>query len=149
MELYSYRKYKNEHTTISTLTIGNDLFYILEDKDRGLTSDMPLSAIRNKKIKTKTAIPTGRYELAWTWSPSFKKYTLQLLNVPGFDGIRIHVGNGSIDTDGCLLPGLRTNNTTSVLDSAKALEKLEALICPLLKKQKVYITIKDYQNIVA
>ena len=149
MELYSYRKYKNEETTISTLIIADQHFYILEDKDRGLTSDMPLSAIRNKKIKTKTAIPTGRYELAWTWSPSFKKYTLQLLYVPGFDGIRIHVGNCSVDTDGCLLPGLKTNNSTRIYQSTKALELLESLVCPLLKTQKVYLTIKDDPALVA
>lgn len=35
-----------------------------------------------QKIKGKTAIPYGTYEIKWTYSPRFKKYTPQLMNVP-------------------------------------------------------------------
>ena len=58
-----------------------------------------------KKIHSKTAIPYGTYEIKWTYSPRFKKYTPQLMNVPSFEGIRIHAGNTSADTEGCLILG--------------------------------------------
>ena len=58
-----------------------------------------------KKIKGKTAIPYGTYEIKWTYSPRFKKYTPQLMNVPSFEGIRIHAGNTNASTSGCLLLG--------------------------------------------
>lgn len=59
------------------------------------------------KVPGHTAIPTGRYDILITWSPRFKRRLPLLINVPGFDGIRIHPGNTSEQTDGCLLVGDR------------------------------------------
>ena len=55
------------------------------------------------KIKGKTAIPAGKYEVVVTMSNRFKRLMPLLLDVEGFDGIRIHGGNSHDDTDGCLL----------------------------------------------
>lgn len=79
------------------------------------------------KVKGKTAIPYGSYVLAWTWSNRFKRFTLQLLDVPGFGGIRIHAGNDADDTEGCLLPGLSRplSNPYQVLQSRLALPLVE------------------------
>jgi hypothetical protein len=66
------------------------------------------------KIQKETRIPAGKYEIIInrTETPKTKayqvrynwfKYHLQLANVPGFQGIYIHIGNTDRDTEGCLL----------------------------------------------
>jgi hypothetical protein len=73
----------------------------LEDRYRG--DDMA------NKVKGKTAIPKGRYRGVVDYSQHFKKMMLHILGVPGFDGIRIHSGNTSEDTEGCILVGYNTD----------------------------------------
>jgi hypothetical protein len=66
------------------------------------------------KVQKETRIPAGKYEIIinqaetpktkvyqarYSW---FKKH-LQLKDVPGFQGIYVHVGNKDTDTDGCIL----------------------------------------------
>jgi hypothetical protein len=60
-----------------------------------------------EKIYGQTAIPYGRYEIIITFSNRFKRPLPLLLNVPMFEGIRIHPGNTAQNTEGCLLPGLQ------------------------------------------
>lgn len=82
-----------------------------------------------------TAIPAGRYLLAWSWSNTFKRFTLQLIQVPGYQGIRIHSGNKAADTRGCIIPGLDRNpNGTDVLRSVKAVAQIEPYVRPLLEE---------------
>ena len=65
----------------------------LEDPDRGLDSKMTEPEILSKKIYGETAIPTGTYKLVIDYSNRFKKRMPHILNVPGYDGIRLHTGN--------------------------------------------------------
>ena len=108
-----------------TYTIGKlyvDGKYVcdtLEDKDRNLNQNMSLSEIKKLKVYGQTAIPTGTYKVNMNIvSPSFSKKEFykqfcggklpRLMNVPGFDGILIHVGDGSRGaelTQGCILVG--------------------------------------------
>jgi hypothetical protein len=60
---------------------------------------------RVTKIPGETAIPLGTYEIIVTPSPRFKRPLPLLIDVPNFDGIRIHPGNTTLDTDGCILVG--------------------------------------------
>lgn len=94
-----------------------------------------------EKIKGKTAIPYGTYEIKWTYSPRFKKYTPQLMNVPSFEGIRIHSGNSSTDTEGCLLLG-ENKKVGMVLNSRATINKFYPLIKEACSKGKVTIEIK-------
>ena len=94
-----------------------------------------------KKVKGKTAIPYGTYEIKWTYSPRFKKYTPQLMNVPQFEGIRIHAGNSSTDTEGCLLLG-ENKKVGMVLNSRATINKFYPIIKEACFKGKVTIEIK-------
>lgn len=106
MELLLTRTTRTRNTTIGSLTHnGRHICFILEDFDRGLHSSMPLAVIQRNKVYGKTCIPTGRYQVVFTWSPRFRRHMPLLLNVPGYVGIRIHAGNSAADTEGCLLPG--------------------------------------------
>lgn len=94
-----------------------------------------------KKIKGKTAIPYGTYEIKWTYSPRFKKYTPQLMNVPSFEGIRIHSGNSSDHTEGCLLLG-ENKKVGMVLNSRATINKFYPIIKEACSNGKVTIEIK-------
>lgn len=80
----------------------------LEDVDRGLDDSMSEDEIKQLKVKTQTAIPTGIYTVLMTYSPKYQKIMPLIHNVKGYSGIRIHSGNSSKDTDGCLLVGKNT-----------------------------------------
>ena len=141
MELLLKRPNTDADTVISDLYINGNFFCnVLEDKDRGLFSFMPLEELKAKKIKTKTAIPYGEYEVALTFSNKFQTYLPLVMNVPAFDGIRMHAGNSNVDTDGCLLVGTK-NSETTIKDSRVTLEKLIDVISETLKKEKVKLFI--------
>lgn len=94
-----------------------------------------------QKIKGKTAIPYGTYEIKWTYSPRFKKYTPQLMNVPSFEGIRVHTGNTSADTEGCLILG-ENKQVGKVLNSRATINKFYPIIKEACSNGKVTIEIK-------
>jgi len=83
--------------------------------------------VRPDKVYGKTAIPEGTYEVLITWSPRFKRQLPLLVNVPNYQGVRIHPGNTPDHTEGCLLPGT-TRAADSVGESRKAFDKLFAKI---------------------
>ena len=90
------RKWYTEKSTIGLLSIdGIKCCFTLEDckRDDGV------------KIDGQTAIPAGEYPVILDYSNRFKKIMPHVLNVPGFEGIRIHCGNTDADTEGCLLVG--------------------------------------------
>lgn len=87
------------------------------------------------KVPGETAIPEGTYPLIITPSPRFKRRLPLLVNVPGFDGIRIHPGNSHKDTEGCILVGEGVNEfsaepmlTKSVSAFNRLFEMLEEAI---------------------
>lgn len=97
---------KREHFG-DTFTVGklyhDDKFlcYTLEDKVRE-EAGMP---VETWKQFGNTAIPRGSYKVTVTFSNRFQVNLPQLLDVPGFSGVRIHTGNSSKDTEGCILVG--------------------------------------------
>ena len=127
--------------TIGRLYIdGNYFCDTLEDTVRDLNKDGKFDN-GEKKVYAKTAIPYGTYDIKWTYSPRFKKYTPQLMNVPSFEGIRIHAGNTSADTEGCLLLG-ENKQVGKVLNSRATINKFYPLIKKAWSNGKVTIEIK-------
>lgn len=101
---------------------GSPLGYTVEDTDRKLESG-------GVKVKTKTAIPRGEYEVIVSYSPKYKRYMPEVLNVPQFSGIRIHSGNTPSDTEGCIIVGAyRDEDKGVVSESRKAIARVYDLI---------------------
>lgn len=129
-----------------TYTIGklyiDDVYFCdtIEDTVRDLNKNGKFDN-GEKKIHSKTAIPYGTYEIKWTYSPRFKKYTPQLMNVPSFEGIRIHAGNTSADTEGCLILG-KNKQVGKVLNSRDTINKFYPIINEACSNGKVTIEIK-------
>ena len=94
------------------------------------------------KIPKKSAIPEGTYRVVVTKSQRFQKYLPLLVGVPGFEGVRIHAGNTSRDTEGCILVG-QNLQVGKVLWSRITLEKLMKLI---ENEKEIYLTIKKTWN---
>ena len=129
------RIFKGDTYTIGKLSVdGKYEFDKLEDKVRNLPIE--------PKIHGKTAIPAGTYKVTVTFSNHFKRDLPLLLNVPYFEGIRIHPGNDSADTEGCLLVGQNTVKG-KVTNSRVCFEKLfEKIKVALTKKEPISIVIK-------
>ena len=98
MKLKVIRKSFTEEYTIGKLYI-DDMYFCdtLEDKVRDLQKE--------QKVFGQTAIPYGKYKFIINYSEHFKRSLPLLLNVPNFEGVRIHAGNFAKDTEGCLLVG--------------------------------------------
>lgn len=135
MKLTLDRKWKKSSYTISNLYVDGVKFCnVIEDTDRGLSSDMDLATIKSLKVKGKTAIPKGNYRitlsmqsLKYTRSKSMmafcKAYMPRLINVPGYEGVLIHPGNTAADTEGCLIPG-KNDTVGRVSNSTKYFKEL-------------------------
>ncbi len=97
MEIKIVRDTFTDKTTIGKMYIDGTFFCdTLEDK------------VRDKKIQGQTAIPKGTYDTIIDYSNRFKKNMPHILDVPNFEGIRIHSGNTAENTDGCILLGQRS-----------------------------------------
>lgn len=130
------------HARRADYTIGR-----LEDENGKKISDTLEPTWRNYKggelkIPKKSAIPEGSYRLVVTKSQRFQKYLPLLVGVPGFEGVRIHTGNTSRDTEGCILVG-QNLQVGKVLWSRITLEKLMKLI---ENEKEIYLTIKNTWN---
>ncbi len=114
MKLRLIREPTSDGATLGVLFIDQVWFcWTLEDP------------IRDVKIPHQTCIPPGFYDVALTHSPKFGRVLPEVLNVPGFTGIRIHPGNDAGDTDGCILCGYERGDAV-VTHSRQAHTDLEA-----------------------
>ena len=98
------------------------------------------------KVKGRSAIPEGRYAVVISYSPKFKQWLPILLGGPEFNrkwqGIRIHAGNCSEDTEGCILVG-KNREVGKVLDSRIWVHRLKQKIIEAKDKgEAVWLTIR-------
>ena len=164
MELYIVRDVLTSRSTTGKLFASDKvslLGYTLEDTDRGLRANMALSEIKRLKRKGVTAIPRGRYQIVIDYSPRFDAFLPHLLDVPGFEGIRIHPGNEATDVEGCIALGVSRSKdwiSSSVVAFTNWLNYIKPYIgltvtprkglWPLIKmiqdtqpKEKIFVTI--------
>lgn len=146
MELKINRERYNADSTIGRLYI-NDVFhcFTLEDKVRDANRDGDLSDVGEAKVYGKTAIPAGRYEVIVSFSNNFKRRLPLLVNVKGFEGVRLHGGNTEADTLGCPLLG-RDTDWKKIWNCASVVNSLIAILEKATKKEKIFITITDVKN---
>lgn len=117
MNLQLLREIFTDQSTIGSLSIDGKFYcYTLEDVDRKLEDG-------GAKIYGQTAIPRGRYDIIIDWSPKYDKDMPHVLNVPQFNGVRIHTGNSAKDSEGCILVG-KTKSTNWVGQSTIAFNGL-------------------------
>lgn len=129
MELQVKRTDLTDESTIGEFSVNGQFeCYTLEDK------------VRPVKIAGKTAIPPGRYEVIVNFSQRFGRLLPLLLNVPGFEGVRIHPGNTDADTEGCILVG-DTKKPNFVGDSRPAFERLFEKLKVASTTEKIFIEI--------
>lgn len=94
-----------------------------------------------------SCIPEGRYQLIQRMHP---KHGLQIavVNVPNREGILIHPANFALrELQGCIAPVSKCNAIGMGVHSRIALERLQALICPVLEEnEKVWLIINSLAN---
>lgn len=132
MDLRLDREPTVEGATFGTLRINGRIYCrTLEDAFRPA----------GEKVYGKTCIPAGRYRVIINHSLRFRQDLPLLLDVPGFTGIRIHPGNTTADTDGCILLGMSRTGLT-VNQSRKACTLVQDEIARgLAKGETVWLTI--------
>jgi hypothetical protein len=136
------RKIATAAFTLGVLTVGGTgiRYAVVEDAVRPLSECTQTTCVG--KIDGKTAIPAGRYEIRDTYSLHFKRNTLELIGVPGFQGIRVHSGNTADDTEGCLILGLKATSN-GVAESRIAMVQFNKEVREDLKHGLVFINIED------
>lgn len=134
MNLKVIRKEFTDKSTIGELFVdGKFECYTLEDK------------VRPIKIKHQTAIPAGIYEVIINNSERFHRQMPLLLNVPNFDGIRIHSGNTDKDTSGCILVG-QTKSKDFIGNSRYTFTNLFAKMQAAIKNERIFIEIIEKKD---
>lgn len=136
MELTLNRIFLGSSATIGELYVDREhIADTLEDRVRP----------EGEKVYGKTAIPEGTYEVKLTYSPRFKKILPEILNVPNFSGIRIHTGNSSKDTEGCILVGTWDGEKEDWVGNSRiAFDELTSLLEEATNnKEKITITVKS------
>lgn len=113
MELKLKRQSSHPNFTLGTLSVDGIVFCrTIEDtvrilKDNNKDGDFDDSG--EGKVYGETAIPAGTYKVTLSMSNRFGKIMPEIHNVPGFTGVRIHTGNGAIDSHGCIIIGMEVN----------------------------------------
>ena len=135
MYLQLIREHLSENSTEGRLYLNGEFeCYTLEDKDRHLEDG------ENEKVYGKTAIPRGEYEINLTMSNRFQEILPLLKDVKDFNGIRIHPGNTSKDTEGCILVGqTATKDNDDFIGSSRL--AFESLMEKLEKAERITIEI--------
>jgi hypothetical protein len=132
MELLLKRDTFTEESTIGKMYVDGPFYcYTLEDTTRE----------EGVKVDGKTAIPCGRYRIIINQSARFKRAMPLLLNVPQFEGIRIHPLNTASQTEGCIGVGF-TKKEDFIGESKLAFNQFFDKLYMALRNEECWITIE-------
>lgn len=135
-------------TTVGALYIDEiQQCYIVEDQYQSI------------KVAGETRIPAGIYRLGFRTENSSmneqykEKYSyhqgmIEILDIPNFTDVYIHIGNDDDDTAGCLLPNMKLVMSSSGIgfagqQSTVAYEKVYKKIAGLMKQKAVHLRIDN------
>lgn len=143
MNILVDRVTSNHDVTISRIYI-NDRFFChgLEDE------------FRIRKIPGETRIPAGCYDLGirdtggfhqryGTLFPRTHQGMIEILNVPNFRWVLIHVGNFHRDTAGCLLLGRADYDAWAVWHSKATYERFYSAVIDAVLRDEATILFLD------
>ena len=132
MELVNTRIASDNESTLGLLTVNGKKFsFVIEDEKRDI------------KVKGETRIPAGKYLVTFRkqLTPLTKKYRkkytwftyhLELIDVPNFSYVYIHIGNFERSTDACQVVGNKAgfdgNNHFRNFESVDNFRKLYLLV---------------------
>ena len=123
MNILVVRDHCNDRRTYGTMTFPDGyVCQTLEDPVRP----------SGVKIAGDTAIPSGTYPVTITMSTKFGKLLPLLSKVPNFSGIRIHPGNTTADTEGCILVATSRGTHDDIVSSKTAMEQVQKRIADAL-----------------
>lgn len=153
MKLLLKRRFKGPKYTIGSLFINGEYFCdTIEDIDRKLNNSMTEEEIKRIKVYGETAIPYGTYKVDMntvsskfkdrSWAKPYSGKLPRLLNVKGYEGVLIHVGNTAQDSLGCILVG-ENKQVERVVNSTVTFNRLmNILLKAKLKGEEIEIVIK-------
>lgn len=99
MEIKVIRNILTSEYTVGKLYIDSVFYcHTIEDRYREIEK-------KEDKIYGLTAIPCGSYPVVLDFSSKYSKLMPHILDVPYFEGIRIHCGNSDEDSLGCIIVG--------------------------------------------
>lgn len=105
MEIIVKRQYFLPNCTIGILEVKFEKLPLLPIYVCDTLEPRAIEWSKEKKVKGKTAIPCGEYDIEFRFSQKFMQNMAFLKDVPHFDGVMIHWGNLPKDTHGCILVG--------------------------------------------
>lgn len=112
----------------------------LEDTNRDLNKNGQFDN-NEKKVYGETCIPYGKYKVILSYSSKFKRELPEILEVPNFQGIRIHRGNKISDTLGCVLCGEKVKNGYLSNSTPYEIKLVELLKQANLRNEESFIEI--------
>jgi len=147
MEILVQRESSTLQSTPGTLSVdGFFECFTLEDVVREVLG----RPVAMWKVVNQTAIPVGTYQVTIDFSNRFQRPMPHILNVSGFDGIRIHSGNTSADTEGCILLGKQRNGPDDITESRDAFASFfPKLQDPIKRGEQVTVTVAAARQLAA
>ena len=137
MELINTRIASDNESTLGLLTINGKKFsFVIEDEQRDI------------KVKGETRIPAGKYLVKFRkeLTPLTKKYRakypwftyhLELIDVPNFSYVYIHIGNFESSIDACQVVGNKagfdSNNHFRNFESVASFRRLYLEVCEAIE----------------
>lgn len=140
MKLELKRRWLTDLSTIGELWVDGEFeCFTLEDCMR----EVPSKPVAEWKVPKRTAIPVGTYKVVIDFSSRFKKLMPHILDVPGFDGVRIHCGNDADNTEGCPLVGSQKLHDRIGMSKVAFGLLFPKLLAAVSKSEEVTITVSN------